>query len=262
MLDLKGFFDETGHPRDPKAKVFGMSGCFAAGKLWNAVEHQWVRALDTAGIEAFHASDCETGGGSFIAWPKAKRLAVYKSFAQLVARHKLTHISCVIDLLAYRRLSGEFHTTVESPYTLAFTACMIAIAREADKALFPKDEKVSCIIELQKEYRSVAEGAYYALVNLTPLGQRLMPLPVFAPKEAFVVFQAADLVSYEFGKFHLNRVHDPTRPIRKSFVKMMGETRAASYYYDEVHLRKMVGALRNGMPFEAPSLLHDRSSPG
>ena len=252
MLDLKGFFDETGHPRDPKAKVFGMSGCFASGRLWNAVERQWINGLNRVGIEAFHASDCETGGGIFIGWPKPKRLAVYKSFAQLVARHKLTHISCVIDLLAYRRLAGGFDATAESPYTLAFTACMIATAREADKALFPKDEKVTCIIELQKEYRGPAEGAYYALVNLTPLGQRLMPLPVFAPKEAFVLFQAADLVSYEFGKFHLNRVHDPTRPIRKSFVKMMGQTRAASHYYDEVHLRKMIESLKKWNTQQGP----------
>jgi hypothetical protein len=244
MLDLKGFFDETGHPRDPKAKVFGMSGCFASEHRWEAVERQWIKALELAGIDAFHASDCETGGGIFLEWPKPKRLALYKSFSQLVARHKLTHISCVIDLLAYRRLAEGFDATTESPYTLAFTACMIATAREAEKALLPKDEKVTCIVELQKEYRHPAEGAYYALVHLTPLGQRLMPTPVFAPKEAFVLFQAADLVSYEFGKFHLNRVHDPARPVRKSFVKMMGKTRAASHYYDEVHLCKMIESLK------------------
>jgi hypothetical protein len=32
--------------------------------------------------------------------------------------------------------------------------------------------------------------------------------------------------------------------VRKSFVKMMGKTRAASHYYDEVHLRKMIESLK------------------
>ncbi len=41
----------------------------------------------------------------------------------------------------------------------------------------------------------MAEAAYYILVNSTPFGSRLMQVPVFAPKKAFVPFQPADLVS-------------------------------------------------------------------
>ena len=244
VLELKGFYDESGHPQDPKIKVFGFSGCFAPEKLWTAVERQWLTLLRKCEIPEFHASDCETGGGIFKKWDKTKRHRLYKKFAKIVARHKLIHVSCVIDLLAYRCLAGDFDPTHESPYLLAFTASMIATSRETARAKIPPDEKVACIIERQDEYKNPAEAAYYALVDQTPLGKRLMPFPVFAPKKAFVLFQTADLVSYEFAKFHLNRVHDPGRPIRKSFVKMFGNTRAVSYYYDENHLRKMIVRLK------------------
>lgn len=245
MLELKGFYDESGHPEDLKVKVFGFSGCFAPEKLWTAVERQWLTLLKKSDVAEFHASDCETGGGTFKTWEKTKRHRLYKKFAKIIARHKLMHVSCVIDLIAYRQLVGHFDPKRESPYLLAFTASMIATSREAERAHFPTNEKVACIIERQEEYKNPAEDAYYALVELTPLGKRLMPVPVFAPKKAFVLFQVADLVSYEFAKFHLNRIRDPKRGIRKSFAKMFGKTRAVSYYYDEGHLRKMIARLQD-----------------
>jgi hypothetical protein len=244
VLNLKGFYDESGHPEDPKIKVFGLSGCFGPEKIWDAVERQWNSLLSKAHIDEFHASDCETGGGKFKNWPQPERHKLYKKFALIISRHKLVHVSCVIDLLAYRRLAGEFDSETESPYVMAFVASMIATHRETNSGNLPRDEKVACIIELQQQYKNMAENAYYVLVNSTPFGSRLMPVPVFAPKKAFVPFQPADLVSYEFAKFHLNRVHDPVRPVRKSFVKMFGNTRAVSYYYDEVHLRKMIAGLK------------------
>jgi len=238
VLDVTAFVDETGHPRDPKAKVFGMAASFAPEKIWRALERQWIRLLEEANIKQFHASDCETRGGVFIDWPKEKRHKLYKKFALIVARHKLTHVSCVIDMQAYRLLSHDFDPVRESPYQMAFVACLEAVQIEADRAL-PREERIACIIEMQEQYRAVADATYQALVHVIKLTPRFLPSATFAPKDAFVPFQAADMVAYEFGKFHLNRVYDPARPPRKSFVKMIGKTRAASYFYDETHLRKM-----------------------
>lgn len=39
MMQLTAFFDESGHPRDPKAKMFGMSCCFAPAKVWVALDY-------------------------------------------------------------------------------------------------------------------------------------------------------------------------------------------------------------------------------
>ena len=243
VWQLTAFFDESGHPRDPKAKMFGMSCCFAPAKVWAALERQWQRRLDEVGIKQFHASDCETGGGIFFHWEKTKRLRTYKNFANIVARHNLVHITCVMDMLAYRRLEHEFDPKLESPYMLAFVACLGALVREADKGI-PAGEKIACIIELQKEYKGVADISYQTIVAVTNMGRRLLPVATFAPKEAFLEFQVADMIAYEFSKFHLNRIHDPTRPPRKSLVKMIGKTRVAPYYYSENHLVRLVARMR------------------
>jgi hypothetical protein len=243
VWQLTAFFDESGHPRDPKAKMFGMSCYFAPAIVWAKLERQWQHRLDEVGIKQFHASDCETGGGIFRQWPKKKRLRTYKHFARIVARHGLVHITCVMDMLAYRKLEHEFDPKLESPYILAFLACLGALVREADKGL-PTDEKIACIIELQKEYKGIADAAYETILAVTNMGRRLLPVATFAPKEAFLEFQVADIIAYEFSKFHLNRVHDPTRPPRKSLVKMIGKTRIAPYYYGESHLKQLVARAR------------------
>jgi nitrate/TMAO reductase-like tetraheme cytochrome c subunit len=46
VWQLTAFFDESSHPRDPKAKMFGMSCCFAPAKVWAALERQWQHRLD------------------------------------------------------------------------------------------------------------------------------------------------------------------------------------------------------------------------
>ncbi len=76
------------------------------------------------------------------------------------------------------------------------------------------------------------------------MGRRLHPVATFTPKEAFLEFQIADMIAYEFSKFHLNRVYDPARPPRKSLVKMIGKTRIAPYYYGESHVQRLVARAR------------------
>ena len=44
-----------------------------------------------------------------------------------------------MDMLAYRTLEHEFDPKLESPYILAFVACLGALVREADTGL-PPDE--------------------------------------------------------------------------------------------------------------------------
>jgi hypothetical protein len=210
VWELTAYFDESGHPRDPKAKVFGMGCVFAPATVWSDLEIDWRLCLDEMGIGQFHASDCETGGGAFRQWPKQQRLDTFRRFAELVAKYELAHISCVMDLRAYRKREHEFDPKLESPYILAFVACLGALIRELDDGV-PADQKVSCVIELQQEYKAAAQSCYETLLAETNMDRRLAATARFAPKGDFVPFQVVDMTAYEFGKFHLNRVYDPSR---------------------------------------------------
>jgi hypothetical protein len=246
MLDITAFIDESGHPRDPKTKMFGVSGCYAPAKVWAAVERQWNRLLIESGIDQFHASDCETGGGIFRDWDKKKRLTLYKRFATIVGRNKLTFVSCVIDMQAYRRLAHGFDQKEQNPYLMALMACLKAIQVEADKQGLVESEKIACVVEVQEEYKGMAEAMFGILIKLDIL-PRFLPAATFARKGAFIPFQAADMTTYEFSKFHLNRIYEPNRMPRKSLLKMvglrvgrkMGHTKTACYFYDEARLEQL-----------------------
>lgn len=87
-------------------------------------------------------------------------------------------------------------------------ACLGA-GREADKGIPAEEEHIACIIELQKEYEGIADPSYQAILAVTDMGRGWLPVATFAPKEDSLEFQVADMIAYEFSKFHLNRVHDP-----------------------------------------------------
>ena len=98
------------------------------------------------------------------------------------------------------------------------------------------------VFEEQREFRSFALQNFWDTKNKFPEWAPKMAGITYVPKGKLTGLQAADLLVYETAKSHSNRIHDPSRPVRKSLAALLKCKRDQMIggYFDRFACRKLL----------------------
>ena len=78
MLDLRGYYDETGHSADPNARLCGVAGAISTADKWEECELAWRATLERFEVRQFHMikpGDAEIKRGGVLLWKVMLRRA-------------------------------------------------------------------------------------------------------------------------------------------------------------------------------------------
>jgi hypothetical protein len=222
-----GFFDESG--THASAKILALGGWIASIAEWESFQKQWDKALRAAGASTFRFADFDNSRGVFEGWGAWRKENLITELFKILRRHDLRGVSAAIVMPEYREVvagTGSLLEEKHSPYVICQQLCIELICKHIP-------EKVFCVFEDQREFRSFAVQNYWDTKDRFPEWASKMSGIAYRPKTQFAGLQAADLLIYETAKSLHNRLFDPSRPIRKSMkalIKAKGENLIGEYF--------------------------------
>lgn len=207
---IRAFIDESGiHEGSP---VVSVGGYFARPKTWKEFTRDWRMVLRPAGIECYHASDCQALRGEFEGWQPTERDALVKKLLPVIPRHSLAGIAMAIALRDYEAATGGEEwpdDLADSPYAVCFQWLLREIVENAQKA---NSREAIAIVHENNDFKKDADAAFDWVKENWDLNDNLHSL-TFAPKEKYVPLQAADVLAFEAGKAVLSEGRLPRRSL-------------------------------------------------
>jgi hypothetical protein len=132
----------------PQTYVGG--GFFAHEYTWTEIERRWSEENKRAGISRYHAACVNSRTGEFDGWSKDQQIEYSKNLIEILRDQKrdLHALSCSISASDYQRLINDHgRKKLGHPYIACFKSCIALIAQEMEVRGFPRDDKVSVILD-------------------------------------------------------------------------------------------------------------------
>lgn len=222
MLDIRAYGDESDTPETH----FVLTLALASFDTWQRVDSAWTAVVDREGLTEFHASDCAQGNEEFEHLSNEQRMALYREFVEIIARHQIHTVAVVIDNAHYPVVAAALPIPeFAKPWPFAFVQLLVLATRVA-----PPAEPIAFMFDEQREFASKALDAfaYYKQTGspLFPdLSSRLSRI-AFGDSKRHSPLQVADLLAYEVKlRFRLEK-----RP-RKSWEAIVGQLPSVSVSY-------------------------------
>lgn len=179
-----------------------MAGYVSTAEKWEEFELRWKEVLVKYGISFFHMKEYAHRTGEFQGWPEEKRVALMKELIAVIQACVLYGVAVAISAKDYEsEFPEELKKFLRNPYYLAVYSCLSQalnyhMKNHADEEIaFVWDEKSKVAAEMQRIYVA------YKAADFIPRPELLGSL-TFADDKKFVPLQAADLLAYEYRKFH------------------------------------------------------------
>ena len=216
MLNMTGYFDETGESSDINQRVNGMAGAIAPAEEWLSIESEWNDLLTKFNIPKFHTKKIRG---------KARKERQRILFLNLLEKIDALPLGWIVSMDVLNSMNPAERTRLEldEPYFQAFRYCInwsIKFAPINDKLTDPTAEEVVIFIDRKAQfYDKVLE--YYEFWRLNePLAQRVPANPVMRDSERYIPLQAADLIA-GILKDEMERLMDrPTDEPQASFIQL------------------------------------------
>jgi hypothetical protein len=227
MLMLTGYFDETGHSKDPTQRIVGMGGLLAPASGWETFEHKWKRALKEFDIPYFHMKEFAHSTDVFEDW-KGREIIRRKLFAKLIKAMEAAYpipIGATVPKEVYNATYAEYpQFKKEDLYHEALHCCVGgAVGIRHTMGQLDESEKVALVFSQHEEFRSHILKQYDRTIKEFEPFQKISAIS-FADMRELVSLQAADLVAYELKKEHERRLYEPQKQPRYGFQMLLKMT--------------------------------------
>lgn len=238
LVVLIGYFDDS-----VDGDLVCMAGYVSTAEKWEEFERRWKQVLAKYGISFFHMKEYAHRVGEFSSWPEERRISLMKELVVVIQDCVLYGVAVAISAKDYEsELPSELKKFLRDPYYLAVYSCLTQslhyhMSNHADEEIaFVWDEKSKVAAEMQRIY------AAYKSADFIPRRELLGSL-TFADDKKFVPLQAADLLAYEYRKYHEGWARRP--------MDGLNEIHGAYFSYNRENLVKyakkmMKGAEGNG----------------
>lgn len=233
---LYAFFDESGIHAG--AKILAVGRWVGTQDEFETLASHWNTALRRAGVKAFHFVDFNHGIKEFAGWTPRWKEAFLRDLFDVLDRRELTGVSSAILMDDFKEVIKNSSGTVlhekHGPYWVCLNYCIGVISKRVH-------DEVVYVVDRQKDFDSSLRDSFENLRAIRPDYAPKMGGITFRPKADFPQLQAADLLVGETAKSLQNRLHDPKRPVRKSFLALLEmRKKLVGGYYDSNSIQDML----------------------
>lgn len=219
-----------------KERVIAVAVLAGQENWWQSVEDQWE--VRCGGIP-FHATDCESGHGSYENMPRDDRRAMYADLTGILASSMVGGIGIAIDLVAQKQIIPG---ALPLAYYRAFLECVERSANVAEN--LGEVAELTFDISTENEYNA---GLLYSWARNgdARFRQWLAPKISFIPWRESARVQTADLLAYEAWKA-LDHTVGPVKRKRKSWELLRATGRFETLSYGEQWMRDLKAHIDSG----------------
>ena len=203
---LHGYWDESGHSKDPDCRYVGMAGIVARASDCAKLESYWGQILKRHGLPFFHATDWGghgvrtpgTVGGKDVWTPEYKN-EVLGELLLALATAKPAIVGAVMDLEAWRALRPWQQRVFVDPWTCCLQEC-VRLALACALTDPQEGDSLAMVFSNQEEFRDQAILLWDSLKKRKEPGYERIGNFSMGEMRTLLPLQAADLVVYEFVK--------------------------------------------------------------
>ncbi len=204
---LIAYFDESGGKDTP---LVTMDGYLSDERRWKRFERQWAKALKEHGAHYLHMKEYAHCRGEFEGWPEYKRKALMSDLIWVIKSNVQFRVGAVVPCEVYKSTVRAIDPkdTRLSPFWLCFQTCLNGLAAYCQKHGIAED--IALVFDENKESSKHAAGFYTAFKAATNVPNRSQLASLsFADDKKLTPLQAADLLAYEFNKYHQGYMRKP-----------------------------------------------------
>ena len=229
---LIAYLDES----DEK-QIFTMAGYVSEAAKWERFTEEWAAILSGYSVGDFHARQFAHNRGQFKDWPESRRREFITELTSAINRNVLYGVAVAVVVEEFNKIiTGDLKSFLKEPYylsadasfTLAIQYCIKHFPTEQIAFVFDNKDKVKGVV--QKIY-----GAYKELKDKIPDPTMLGPLS-FADDKKVLPLQAADMLAYEYMKYHNGWERTP--------LHLLSEIKGGYFVYDRQRLIKYESMFR------------------
>jgi hypothetical protein len=238
---LSAYLDESGAHDGSKVLVLG---CLVASpRSWEVLAKHWRSALDTVGVDEFHASDCAVGGGKFRDSEKRERDGLFVRLVNIIVKNASYRAWTAVSLEDHQQCA-HYSEGVPSVYAIAALGCTsrvraIALQRGADY-------RVPYVFDQGKVGRR-AFRAFEKMAEQGRAGSLAMGAISRGDRREMPALQAADLFAYEMYRYISDQMNDSGRAMRRSLGALLPIRDAGGYFFGLQKLELLGRSVRRQM---------------
>lgn len=247
---IRMFVDESGiHDGSP---VIAVAAYIARPLKWQKFTSEWRRVIRPAGIDVFHATDCNALQGAFKGWDREERDKLVARLMPIVPRYAFGYavvvkLSEVEAMLETRPELRKYH---RDPYQACFQWVLHTVLRHL--GTLPSARPVAVVHEIN-DYQQSAIHAFNYVRESEPNGGLLLSL-TFGSKAKFVPLQAADTLAYESAR----RIRYQDGPERRSLKALYADGRVAMKSFNRDNIAGYIEMLEKLKQAHDAGVLADR----
>ncbi len=187
------YFDASGKK---ESEVLVVAGYLSPISIWLKFEKDWKFCLAWYGISALHMKDFAHSRGGFASWKynDSLRARFLGDLLRIIQENVDNSFACAVRMSEYAEVDQQYCLREWAhPYAIAGALCIRKVKLWASKYGYD-------ISAIDHVFEDGDEGKG----DLFKLSSTYLSVdPIFKPKKASVVFQAADLIAYEHYKANL-----------------------------------------------------------
>jgi hypothetical protein len=255
-MPLTGYFDETGHSRDPQVSCAGMAGMVASVEAWKVFETDWSSLLQEYSVSALHMKYFAHYKGDFEGWDEVKRRRFLGRAVDIILGTGGMPVGALVDLRAYRQLDTRVQERLTDPYYMCLNVCVHGamvyglfdpVKWSQGHPFVFSNEKIQLVLDQNHELAGFVPKLM-AFLESRPLYNGQVGDYTFSSMTKQLPLQAADFIAYEMGRCFKNLIagRSPVfswglqQVFRLSFAREMIPWFSI---YDEKVLKNMEGAI-------------------
>ncbi len=229
------YFDESGtHDDSPFMSV--------AGYLFDkehslSIDRRWGEALEVAGVEYFHMSDCANGVGQFKPMSLESRDNLARKLIEIIKNNMSFGVAAAISQKTFDNYADEnpaIMPTTGTTYTMCAMWCLAAMGQWADRNSY--DGPINYFFEAGHK----SQGEAKDFLNSVSRNKRLKEMyhygsHAFCDKKKVQPLQAADILAWEWRKAYMNEYGSQQRPLRASLRSLL-ERPHGRIYFNEANI--------------------------
>lgn len=245
---LQAYFDESGHPADPRSQVVSVATVVSTEHGWCAFEDQWHEVLNRYQVSGLHMKHYAHFRGEFSGWTEDKRNAFTQELFSILKQHICFGFGCSLSMTDWNEvMAGKFanpHKEKRGPLMIPFRCCLDAIQLTP---LLPQDEQIACKFEWNKYIIGEATRVFEDWRE--EFGQqddRFIGFG-FLKKGITHRLEAADLLAYEgrkeLSEGYVNKSGRPSRQLYKSLAT------SPQFHFWAISKEGLVSYLKENYPY-------------
>lgn len=237
LVVLVAYFDESGAKDTP---VMTMAGYMADERRWKRFEREWAKGLNEYGAKYLHMREYAQSKGEFNGWPEWKRVALMQKLTWVIRSNVMYMTASAVVCSDYKATVGSIDPsdTRRSPFWLCYLSCISSILLYCQKETITDD--VALVFDENSESSKHAIGFFTAFKDYEAIPNRSQLVSLsFADDKKITPLQAADLLAYEFNKYH--------RGFKRKPLKLLGGVEGGFMVWNREQLNGYMKTLARGV---------------